>query len=214
MQELNTDYLGNTTIGTDGKWYNGLNNTKTANMSSKVIYPDYRNMITSVVWNVGAISAADLKAYQVYSYERGSGHGKTACSSGATCDDDVTRTTTWTGKVGLFYFTDYVYGTAGGDTTARSECLATNAKMYAWGMTQYSDCKQNDWLFDGAQHQWFMSPYAQDGYGGYLLYVYINGFVHWNSASSSFAVRPVVYLKSNVSITGGTGSQTNPYTLG
>ena len=36
MRELNTDYLGNTTVGTDGKWYIGAGNAKEIQVSSSV----------------------------------------------------------------------------------------------------------------------------------------------------------------------------------
>ena len=35
MRELNTDYLGNITVGTDGKWYNGRNNLKEESIMAK-----------------------------------------------------------------------------------------------------------------------------------------------------------------------------------
>ncbi|MCI8545494.1 MAG: hypothetical protein HFH09_04625 [Bacilli bacterium] len=40
-----------------------------------------------------------------------------------------------------------------------------------------------------------------------------NGYVNTNGANSSYGVRPVVYLDSSVKITGGTGTESNPYIL-
>ena len=46
------------------------------------------------------------------------------------------------------------------------------------------------------------------------LYVYTRGGLNTNYSYNGFAARPVLYLKSNVYVTGGMGSKTDPYILG
>ena len=131
MQELNNDYLGNVTVGTDGNWYSGSNNTKTSAKPASTISNEEQNKIESVVWNLGspnndngtALENNDtsLKAPYIYTKERSNLTGK-VCSSGDYCNDTVTRTSSWTGKVALMYSSDYLYATSGGNATNRETC--------------------------------------------------------------------------------------------
>ena len=92
-----------------------------------------RNAIESVVWNLGGTANYDSAiASHFYGYERGT----TVYSVHAT---------TWTGKVGLMYPSDYGYATSGGSTTNRATCLAK--EMYNWYGSDVSDCKSNDYLY-------------------------------------------------------------------
>ena len=218
MKELNQDYLGNVQVGIDGYWYNGSNNKKTAQMPSTIISSDAQNQIDSVVWKTGSpnnnngtsLSYNDetLKAAYVYTKERANLNGKT-CSSETSCNDTVTRTTSWTGKVGLFYISDYLYATSGGDTTNRVSCL--NTQMYSWGDASVSDCKNNDWLYFSAQ--WTISPTSHWAYADDVYSIYFDSVIVGHFSADSIGVRPVVFLKSNVKITGGTGTSIDPYIL-
>ena len=45
------------------------------------------------------------------------------------------------------------------------------------------------------------------------VYILESGRVSYNSQSSNYNVYPSVYLKSNIKISGGTGSSSDPYLL-
>ena len=60
-----------------------------------------RNAIESVTWSLGGFTGNDISAAALYADERG-----TTVYSG--------RPTTWTGKIGLMYPSDFAYATAGG----------------------------------------------------------------------------------------------------
>ena len=171
----------------NGTYYNGLTT-------------DAKNMIDNAVWNLGGTpNDTSSTASQFYSAERG-----TTTYSG--------HATTWTGKVGLMYPSDYGYATAGGSTTSRASCLAK--ELYNWDSSSYSDCKNNDYLFDSSHWQWTITPYS--GNSDYVFYVNANGSVnHYyaDDTNSNYGVRPAVFLKSSISISGGTGTETDPYTL-
>ncbi len=47
------------------------------------------------------------------------------------------RGTSWTGKVGLMYLSDYGYATSGGATTNRASCLAK--ELTKWDDSSVSD---------------------------------------------------------------------------
>ena len=220
MQELNNDYLGNITIGTNGKWYGGSSNSKTVAIPETSINATDQEYIETVVWKTAApnnnngsvvtYSNSSLKPLYVYEHERTTYNGKT-CSSEDYCTDTVARTTSWTGKIGLFYPSDFLYATAGGTTTTRSTCL--NTYQSSWNSSDVSDCKDNDWLFDSTTNQSTMSPLANATYGSYVFYVRSTGAVRNNSGYTAAAIRPTLYLKSSTLVMDGTGTQIDPYIL-
>ena len=222
MRELNTDYLGTVTVGTDGKWYNGIDNEKDIDKPSSILSGDTQNMIESVVWNLGSPNnnngtnmdynpapiSVNMRVSDVYIKERSNLLGK-ICTGGDYCNDTVTRTPRWTGKVGLFYPSDYLYATSGGTTTNRLTCL--NAQIfYDWG-GQLSNCKDYDWLHDNIMHQWTLSPGARNA--SIVSEIAYTGAVCNNQAYELEGVYPVVFLKSTIKITGGTGTSSDPYIL-
>ena len=222
MKLLNPGYESESVGGSlywnnqSGTCYAGSENSTTScNFTSTGIKEKLKNMIGNAVWNTGA---NDGKTYtynniitsKFYELERSSNTGK-ICSSGTYCNDTVERTTTWTGKVGLMYPSDYGYATSGGDTTDRATCL--NKELYNWNSSSVSDCKNNDWLFNGS-HQWTLSPYAHSSRADNAFFVYSSGRVGYNNAYFGYGARPVVYLTSNVGVQSGDGSRGKPFILG
>ena len=212
MRELNTDYLENITVGTDGKWYNGLNNSKTANMPSKTLNSNAQAMIQEVKWNIGSNGSNETSTWttkNMYTYERSENTGK-ICSSGTYCNDSEIRTTSWIGKVALMYPSDYGYATVGGTTTNKETCL--NTSLYSWSGSGVSDCKNNSWL-KPSSWTWTLSPRASSSSAHSVFYVYDNGSVYDNHVSDTGAVRPAFFLQSSITIADGDGSSDMPYKL-
>ena len=174
----------NTNLNSGDYWTNSLSE-------------DAKNMIGDAVWYLGGTSdytsASNGLTSHWYSYERG-----TTVYSG--------RSTSWTGKVGLMYPSDYGYATSGGTTTDRNACL--NKELYSW--VSVSDCYNNDWIFNSAE-QWTITPYASDSRNVFNLRS--AGYVRSGNANNTRGVRPVVFLKSNIKIIDGDGSSSNPYIL-
>ena len=159
-----------------------------------------RNAIEEVVWNLGGTntynSASNGLASHWYGYERG-----TTVYTG--------RPTTWTGKIGLMYPSDYGYATSGGTTKDRAACLAKG--LYNWNSSAFSDCKGNDYLFDANNFQWTLAPYSTLAHR--VFFVSRVGLVDINNANYTRVVRPVLFLKSNIQVDKGTGAKSNPYQL-
>ena len=159
-----------------------------------------RNAIEEVVWNLGGTSAyysaSDGLASHFYGYERG-----TNVYTG--------RPTTWTGKIGLMYPSDYGYATSGGTTKDRAACLAKELRN--WNSSDFSDCKGNDYLYNSSLYQWTLAPSSTHVI--FVFNVYPDGHVDTSSAVRAIYVRPSLFLKSNISIKSGTGEKNNPYTL-
>ena len=193
---LNEGAYWNRTSGTCPSGQNGA--TTNCDFSTTGLTDETKSMIETVTWKLGGSSTYDdVTASMFYERERG-----TTVYSG--------RPTTWQGKVALMYPSDYGYATSGGSTTNREACLAK--ELYNWNSSSYSDCKNNDWLFESSTSQWTLTPAAS--YSLDVIYVSYTGYVYLNNfPSASFWVRPSVYLTSNVSISGGDGTINNPYIL-
>ena len=177
----------------NGDYLNGSGSYASSGIKNDIT----RNMIANVTWKLGGSSTYDdVTASMFYERERG-----TTVYSG--------RPTTWQGEIALMYPSDYGYATSGGSTTNREVCLAK--ELFDWDSSSYSDCKNNDWLFNSTI-QWTLTPLSSSSY--YVFYVYYAGSVnHYHNADYSIGVRPSVYLTSNVGISGGDGTMNNPYIL-
>ena len=196
---LNEGAYWNRTSGECPYGQNGA--TTDCDFSSNGLTNEAKEMIGNTLWHLGGASSytgsSNGLASHFYTYERG-----TTVYSG--------RPTEWIGKIGLMYPSDYGYATSGGATTNREACL--NNELYYWDISSVSDCKNNDWLYNISSYQWTLtSPYS---YSYAVFIVYINGHVVGNSAYSTlYALSPALYLSSNVKISGGEGTSSNPYTL-
>ena len=221
MKLLNPGYESETVGGSlywnseSGRCYDDENNdTISCDFTSTGIKDKLKTLISDAVWNTGSqgtndgTSASGGLTKHFYAYERSSNTGK-ICSSGDYCNDTVERTTTWTGKVGLMYLSDYGYATSGGSTTDRTTCL--NINLGSWSSSSVSDCKNNDWLLSSTQ--WTLSPVAYSSAASDAFIVYSGGYSPDLYAYLDYGVRPVVYLTSNVKISGGEGTSESPFEL-
>ena len=183
---------------------NNVNDWTTASLQEELnttylnsIQSPYKEMISNAKWNLGGSSTYnDVTASMFYERERG-----TTVYTG--------RPTTWTGQIGLMYPSDYGYATSGGSITDRASCLAK--ELYNWDSSSYSDCKNNDWLYESLNNQWTLTP--PSAYSNFVFRVNRIGFVDNNNAYNNNAVSPALYLSSNVKISGGDGSVSSPFEL-
>ena len=106
------------------------------------------------------------------------------------------------------YPSDYGYATSGGSTTNRQACL--NKELYNWYLV--SDCRNNDWLYKNF-YEWTLTPVPLSSFSTPVFRVTSSGNVYSSGAYNTNGVRPVVYLKSSVKITGGEGTSKSPYQL-
>ena len=189
--------------------------TTSCDFTSTGMKKNLKNLIGNAVWNTGGViwDSNTNVASKFYTEERGTRTGK-ICSGGDYCNDTVERTTSWTGLVGLMYPSDYGYATGGGKTLDRAACL--NLSLHLWytdGNANAKDCYGSDWLYNSDMWQWTLTPQARASLSRIVFYVRSYGHVNNTYASNAGRVRPVVYLSSNVTISGGDGTLENPYTL-
>ena len=97
----------------------------------------------------------------------------------------------------------------GGTTKDRAACLAK--EIYNWDSSEFSDCKGNDYLLDANNYQWTLAPAS--AFANVVFGVYSGGRVARDSARFTDAVRPALFLKSNIQVDKGTGAKSDPYTL-
>ena len=139
---------------------------------------------------------------QFYSYERK--------IQNTTSDEfyDGTNPNNWVGKLGIMYLSDYGY--------ASSNC--ENKKIWDGSGSNSSNdiraCNGTNWLYNIKEAEWLLPQRVIRSSD--VFNVNSDGFVHNISGVSDIllAVRPVLYLTSSAKITGGTGTSTDPYTLG
>ena len=189
MTELNTDYINPSPASETPLWFNGQNNKKNGTYEyRKNIKSSSIDKIAKVRWNTSR-TTYNASALNSYNQER-------STTLINTPSDNVPRKNTWDGKIALMYPSDYGYAST--DTTCRS------------GFSS-STCKNENWLFNST-YQWTLSP--RSGFSRKVFDVISGGYVYDNNASSTYGVRPVLFLKSDVVIAGGTGeSIENAYTL-
>ena len=214
-------YNGQQIYSKMGSYYNGTKGCKPAAIAEGETFncteidftttglknDNTRNTIESVIWNIGttelygSVSNSGLADY-IYANERGT----------LTFDN---RPVTWTGKIGLVYPSDYGYATSGGLNNNRQTCLSKN--LYNLDSSELNDCKINNYIYKSDYWQWTMAPYRTSS-SDCIFSIYANGGVFPSSVSNANAsgspeVRPTLFLKSSISISGGAGSSTEPYQL-
>ncbi len=147
---------------------------------------DWQNKVETVKWNVGGGTDANLRNVNAQNaYKQEIKNG-----SGTTVE----------AKVGLMYVHDYGFA----------------SKKDNWTTKLHRDNDNNsqaNWLFNGV-NEWTISRHSSNS--NYALYVYSAGFVSTYSGvnGNSYGVRPVLYLTSDVKLSGGAGidgSQSKPY---
>ena len=190
MYELNTDYLDTSKTNGTTLWYNGLNNSKNGIYDySKNIKNEYIDKIETVRWNLGGSSSANAHVKTHYNQERGTTHISNP-------SDRVTRTNTWDGKIALMYPSDYGYA------STDASCRNSINNNY---------CKNNNWLYNNT-YQWTLSPYSSNV--SHTLNIYPGGLV---GDCGNFGilrnVRPSIFLKKNILVIGGTGTEIDPYII-
>ena len=177
QESLNNSYLQGTTFG-----------------SGKGITEATRDIIKEVTWHLGGKEELFGSAETFYNAERG-----TIVYGG--------NPTTWSGKVGLMYPSDFGYATNGGETTSREACLAMD--LYNW--TNSNDCYNNNWLYNNL-NEWTITHRYIENNAIFNVYTFLNT-ISSGVPSINFNVRPSIYIKSNITVMSGNGSKNNPYIL-
>ena len=135
----------------------------------------------------------------MYAGERGKQTGK-ICGTGNNCNDDVVRTTTWVGRIGLMYPSDYAYASA--NAGCKNDIVGSD-----------STCNVSNWLQQSSDTYFTISPNANSAAANLVWIVDSSLRAYMIYTDVSYKVRPALYLSSLVEIIGGDGSEGNAYRL-
>ena len=151
----------------------------------------YKNMIENATWRTGGWVSNRITTAQMYEYE-GSAKGGGESSLLTTI-----------GYIGLMSASDYGY--------ASSACYESKT------LVQYeqSICESTNWLKKNSEWTEWTITAAGNSFSDTSAYaIGAPGYVFSTYVTSEMDVRPSLYLKSTVYITGGTGTSGDPYILG
>ncbi len=172
-------------------YYYSNNNYKTKSCDTLVGYgikSTYRNYIEDAKWYLYGSSSNSLSKQNFYECERGNYSGCTSGNSGAY---DTEKTS----KIGMMYPSDYMY--ASGYVASNA---TTTGSSYYFG--------NSNWLYKGSE--WTIS--AARNSTNVAFNVSSSG-IYFNNTQVGYGLRPVLYLKSTVYVTGGTGTFDDPYEI-
>ena len=172
---------------------NGSNNWTTSEFNTINLNTNYwnylgatwQNLIAPTTWHLGGVTSVINTAKAFYDGERNNaGYGS--------------NPTTYTDEIGLMYVSDYGYA-------AYSDAWTTDLSSYS-----NSTITSNNWLYMGL-YEWTITPFSRDS--SIVFHLDRNGYLFGYSAAYDYSVRPVFYLNSNVEYNGGTGTESDPFTL-
>ena len=186
---LNSCYFGKASTCDDYCYIIDNNNQNTSvgcDHSSDGIDPNdfYGKMVEVVYFNVGAGDDTYKTADNYYTQEIAS-HATTAS------------------KIGLMYASDWGYAIEGYSDILSAETDYNND----WFFSKLSD---KNWLLSNG-FEWTMTAHSS---------TYLVRISDWNVLDKSsaralgYTIRPVLYLKSDVYVVSGTGTQVDPYRIG
>ena len=180
-----------------GNCYTSYENaTSSCNFENLGLTEKAKQYIENAIWNTGTNGENGYETNDNgltshwYTYERSSNTGKICTpSTNNYCNDNIERTTTWTGIVGLIYPSDYGYATSGGSEMSREECLSS--RIVGWNAHQ--DCYGNSWLLQ-TSNQWTITPMVYRTSAITSMYVNSTGYAGPSNTHFKLSVYPIVYI--------------------
>ena len=171
---------------------NGSNNWTTSEYNTINLNTNYwnylgttwQNLIAETTWHLGGMTSTSNTAKAFYDGERNNaGYGS--------------NPTTYSDEIGLMYPSDYGYA----------------AYPDAWrdDLNTYSVIRSNNWMYMGL-YEWTITPRSSYSYNVFYLN-YVGRLTNDGTGRHGRAARPVFYLESNVELSGGSGTLSDPFTL-
>ena len=191
--------IEDTTTNSKNNWVTGTLNTYLNNDYYNTLTTDSKNMIGTAKYYLGGYNYSNMTTDVMWQYERKNEANRTDYYYGTNpiMQNDANK------KIAIMYASDYGY--------AASKNCTSNLRSY---YSSTSCITANNWL-DKAQYEWLLTHISGDSYSAFDVnsdgYVDDDGGV--DVSFSELAVRPVLYLSSNVKISGGEGTSQKPYML-
>ena len=113
------------------------------------------------------------------------------------------KATKWNGKVALVTVSEYVRSNSNKNSCGTVKQL--------WNATS-GQCKGTTWMYYSDNYWWTLSPYSGTSYSVFSVNHGTGLVINDYASLKNNAVRPVVYLSSEVTLT-GSGTQSDPYVV-
>ncbi len=110
------------------------------------------------------------------------------------------RSSSTTGYIGLMSVTDFGYG-------------SNNASCERTTVLNSNNCMKNNYLFRISNHEWTITSLSGSTNSVWYIMYHTGGSFNRDNATYTYGVRPSLFLKPEVKITSGKGTQTEPYRL-
>mgnify|MGYP004610557625 FL=1 len=165
---------------------------------------DDKNLISNVKYYLGGYNSTSTTSVDMYQYERK--------INGSTYYNG-TNPNSWTGKIGLMYVSDYGYAT--------ENCEGKKIWDTIWDTNSSTNdiraCNTTNWLYNVISKSgygiWTLDQGSHTG--SHVYYVDNTGLINLLAVGTEYVESyPVLYLKSDIQITGGSGTSSSPYTFG
>ena len=194
---IKTTHLANTMA-----WdIDDVNDWTTASLQ-EYLNGEYYNNLTPSAQNMTETVTYKLGGYDVtYTIDQ-----TTAAENGSNVYSghpvEITNT-----KIALMYMSDYMYS------------MSADCTKYPTDYGYYDACKAaGTWLYNGGKYERLLSPNSEWKRG--VSFIIPSGHMNHGQEGNGYAnardplwIRPSLYLKSTVKISGGNGTLGNPYTL-
>ena len=159
---------GNSNVWSSADINNTLNSTYLNSLGSK-----WSSLIATHTWYVGGHNTVEATAKEFYNAE--------------------SKGTTWSGKVGLMYASDFGY--------------AANYIGWTSPLSEYTYFSSSNWM-DEYYSQWTITRNSGD-----TRVFYVSSSAWYSYASDVNEVKPVFYLNSDVELQSGNGTSSNPFRI-
>ena len=181
-------------------WTSATLNTYLNNDYYNTLTSDAKNMIGTTKYYLGGYNSAGITSDVMWQYERKNDANRTGYYYGINpvMQNDANK------KIAIMYASDFGYG-------AVKECVQSLSKYYSDTLCD----KTNNWLAI-INYEWLLSQDSGNANTAFSLRTSSNGFVPEvcdGSIACESATRPVLSLSSNIKISDGEGTSSNPYIL-
>ena len=207
----------------NGTYLNSLDSTSKSLISNAKYYLGGLGLEAGT--DEAALKASQTTGVQLYNYERKIKNG-TKCYKedlegvflyyGTECYYYGTNPNSWTGKIALMYSSDYFYASANCENKMMMEAYIDDNNDTQLTETSTKDiraCNDTNWLYNLKVNEWHLHQFSFAPYQALSL-ASVGIIGNLNVRDDQCGARPVLYLTSSTKITGGSGTSTNPYTLG
>ncbi len=197
---IKATYAPSSLLGTDGayrlSYYYYWNNSTYVNVWSQSNLNTV-NLNTNYLNNIGSTWSSKIATTNWKVGGMAWSQTNTAKQYYTTELGSSSSSTTYSAKIGLMYVSDYGY--------------AADPSYWTTELYNYEPSKSSNWL--AGITEWTISRCSDNTY--YAFNVYDSGRVlyYYVSNIGSLGVRPSFYLNSNVTLTGGSGKESDPYKI-